>query len=473
MTDVVCFVGLLRQTMRMPSLRLGGRTIPDFFDWGSNGAINLLMDESRAETTWLHPDDPANAINLQFALHRLTRNKTGVNRVSKIGLIIADQFASHPGILGCMFDLGFNTSDIGNMSPTFTNVPREGCAIFLDAITRLRPDPVEFRRELVFTAIHELGHVFNLWHIENRRNFMATSPRGPVTLPPAAFRFHEPQHISFLERADESRFVWPGGSLFGDRGPHGPRGDNPYNGMATPSRVKLHISINQNDFWYFEPIELDIRLSLKKGERAVLLPDEIDPGYERFGIHITRPDGTSFWYRSPRIFCRNAGLISITPGKPFVRDVSIFGQSGGYTFSAPGIYKIQAFLKLPGAVVVRSNVVECNLKTPLPAKNTRFQQQLRLLTSPDVGQMLYHRSGRLPNVTFQTIEDFSHKYRKEYVGQNANYALARWIWQNKRLIKARPSLIQKATDLAKTALDSGLMSAGRAKNLSACRDSYS
>jgi hypothetical protein len=116
----------------------------------------------------------------------------------------------------------------------FTSVPREGCAIFLDAIRDIRPLIGSFEREVVFTAIHELGHVFNLWHINDIKNFMSTSD-GEDVYPPTAYNFRR-EHRMCLHGAQDDLNFRPGGSIFREQGFNAPVEENPFN------KVQIHAS---------------------------------------------------------------------------------------------------------------------------------------------------------------------------------------------------------------------------------------
>ncbi len=233
MLDVTCYCGRLRPQLDLSfSLSLAGKSISEYFRYGSmdqNGVpdINLQIDTTSRYNNSIIPDErPTTAFYLQNALMRLTQNPLNTNKVNNIGLILADRFESRPGVLGFMFDLGFNPSGIDSVNSIYTDVPREGCAIFLNAIRQIRPSDDAFSKETVFTAIHELGHVFNLWHLENPKTFMATS-NNSTPYPETAYYFHK-SHRDYLHQASVNSHVWPGGSHFDERTIADPSFNNPF-----------------------------------------------------------------------------------------------------------------------------------------------------------------------------------------------------------------------------------------------------
>jgi hypothetical protein len=159
-------------------------------------------------------------------------------------------------------------------------------------------------------------------------------------------------------------FVLPGPrrSHFGTRPQGFPSGDQhpfagPYEGRAG---LAMKIGLSHKNFWPFEPVELDVELSLSRGQsKPVAVPDEIDPGYPSFQIWITRPDGERFRYRPQTRFCYPNGERLIARAQPFRRDISIFRQAGAYTFTIPGRYQVQAALRLRTGQFLLSNARPC------------------------------------------------------------------------------------------------------------------
>ena len=312
--ELTCFVGLFKANIRLApaSLMLDGRSIATYFAEGSASlgepAIDLTIDTvSRPDDGQVENDVVTNALSLQSALKKTVRNGTQ-GPVRRIGLLVADRWVGDKSALGLMFDVGFNPSSWREVPRRYRRVPREGCAIFLDAIRDLRPSDSAFSDEVTYTALHELGHVFNLWHTTNPRGFMTRSGRNGVN-PERAFI---PDHRQFLSRCDQSDIVWPGGRPFESRNGLGPVGDDVRNRPATTSPLKLRVSTSQKSFWAVEPVELDIELRLSEhSRRRISVPNEVDPGYERFQLWIDEPDDHRRRYRSPRRYCLNAGRLQV------------------------------------------------------------------------------------------------------------------------------------------------------------------
>lgn len=465
MLQLTCFVGRLRNNIDFPfPLTLMNRTIQQYLNTGSLDAsgqahINMQVDEiSRVNAGLINSDVPTNAVYLQQSLAAITQNPVNISQVRNVGVILADRYEHRPGLLGLMFDYGFNPSNIAPVTAAFRSVPREGCAIFLNAIRDMRGINSDFNKEVVFTAIHELGHVFNLGHINSPRNFMSTSDVSAV-YPPTAYFFHKTHNFK-LQRAETDEHVYPGGSNYDEGGPAGLAENDPFSDQFVIEDLTLKIHTNQEEFWHFEPVELDI--SIQSKSKKYILEDKVDPGYENLIIHINRPDGTIFKYRSPRIYCQNHAKITVKPGQPFLRDISIFGQSGGYTFSTPGEYKIRAVFKSGRNVRIISNTLSINVKAIKPFSQ-KFSKMETLLSHHDIARLLYHRSGKYRKSSIVALEAFARSQSRTELGNNVLYALAKFmVHRNKKLSTAQKN---KLSYTIKQIQDSGKLSHNKLKNL--------
>ncbi|WP_310278267.1 hypothetical protein [Flavobacterium piscis] len=426
-------------------------------DMGVPG-INLLMDQlSRINTSIIGPNAKTDTFHLQEALRRLTRNDVFNRNIDSIGLLFADRFYGHAGVFGYMFDQGFDPEGIERVDQVFHMLPREGCVVFLDEIRDHR-NSGDYANEVMFTAIHELGHVFNLWHIEDKLNFMKTSSPDRSAYGSEAQLFTRNHRLRLHNATDP--YVRPGGKPYSTWGMGGPPANNPFKETQKEQYLKLEIEILQNEFWYFEPIEMDIRLSAIVKGKVFEVPDELDPGYERFCIYITRPDGTVTKYKSTKHFCHNNGTLKISSGEGFQRDISIFGQSGGYTFEGDGLYSVECFFK-PYQTWIRSNTIEVNVKSPLP-RSQSYSKIKNLFSNSQTAKLLYYRSGYYSQEIIRELTQQSKKKRGGHLTANLSYALACYI---SKYETAGNSSKKLAALLVNNALDSGNLSLNRTKNL--------
>jgi hypothetical protein len=280
--------------------------------------------------------------------------------------------------------------------------PRQGCAVFQTAILAAMstgPGDPAFRDFVAFTAIHEIGHAFNLWHVDGN-SFMQPHPNPPNVGTCDFDNSSQNSQYDYLALASDAtyaNFVLPGGTPFGVRA-DGFKGDD--DAFAIPSvpigKLSLKIALSHNTFWSFEPVELDIELSIAGSKpKTIDLPDELDPGYRSFQIWITRPNGERFRFRPQFRFCQSNGRRSITKDKPFRRDISIFRQSGGYTFSTPGQYQVEAIFVPESGPILKSNKVECQV-LPAKPKSATWKNSRNILQTSEAQKILRYKH-RLPS----------------------------------------------------------------------------
>jgi hypothetical protein len=450
--------------MQWPPPLLNGSTIAQHLAGAAiNAAGSPVIDVAIGDTSSsLGPGaSGVDLFELHNALRNLTSNIVG-QPVSSLGLVLAGRFAPRPHAFGFMFDLGFGES--GDVS--FHVFPREGCAVFVDAIREHRPVSADFHTQVAFTTIHELGHLFNLWHIESPANFLATSP-AVTPHPPCAFYFHA-DHSRFLAEQAGSPFVVPGGADFGTRGPGFSQDDNPLEMPRSRSSLQLSIDVKQREFWHFEPVELDVTVSVSRSVTRAMLPDVIDPGYEAFAIWIEAPDGTRRRYRPVARFCDNLGRHTITARKPYRRDIPLFGQSGGYTFTAAGRHRLFCTLRL-GRRVLTSNSLDVSVK-PSEVGKTSYDRLARALRTPANAKLLFYKAATRPGVLAKELDEAAGAAEKA-TASNIRYSLARAILRaTPSASSTRRNYQRRAANLLRQALDSGQLGAVREAKASKCLD---
>lgn len=470
MTSITCAFGYLGG-VELPSApetwRFGGRDIGEIFSAESERDVRFVL--AGQPTVQLGTSSRAvDTFALHTALERLTGNTRERGPVSRVGVLYAGEYKPFPQMFGIMFDRGFVAPGADESSAQFNAVPREGCAVFVDAIEQFRKrDPAAVMAELQFTTVHELGHVFNLEHSQNTPNFMAASE---VEQPPDStyYQFVD-RHRGFLRQCSKQRCIAPGGSTYGDRADIGESFDPAQNGNAPArgalSELKLHVQVTQSSFWYCEPIELEISLALpKRSKDRCQVPDRVDPGYGEFAVWIEEPSGNRRRYCSPKFFCAPPHLRTITGAKPFSRDLSVFGQAGGYTFRRPGAHRLWATLRLSPRRMLTSNIINFELKPS--DKNWQEWRALEPLLRAGASLLYYRATHRLTRAR-NIVDQICATAPQSIAGATGRYALGR-AQARAALSARRPDRVvhaRSALDQLERAEGSGRLghhSAGRA-----------
>jgi hypothetical protein len=387
---------------------------------GSSNDIRLRLRDQLRESP-VGSSGVVGAYDLHEATLSLSRNPPPPERVRTVAVLFAGTY-SYPGrIFGIMFDRGFTTDDDPNANSDYTGHPREACAVFLDKIRAHRTPGEDFELETRFTTIHEVGHLFNLQHT-TRPCFMASSPPNAPHAEDTHFRFTDEQRQA-LSSCSTSSSVWPGGAHFGDTGPFSASNAKAGRRRKLLDGLELRVGLPNEAFWAFEPVELDVELRVRRGaNRRFQVPDRLDAGYEEFRVWIEEPNGERRIYRSPRHYCAAPARRAIGPGSGFERDISLFGESGGYTFRRAGVHRVWAEFMARRGEWLTSNVVECDV---LPADRSKLYSDARhFLSRANVSRLLYHR--RVPRrMRVSRLEDFVRSYpRWEGMGR-VEYGIGR------------------------------------------------
>jgi hypothetical protein len=470
MININCFVGLMNQGPLPPPLfldpmQLQGR-IGNIYQVSSGGDINLTMHPAVSVPNPAPPGYLVTGLDLHVCLARLI----GAPRqgpVTRVGLLLANFYQPFPKALGVMFDRGMPTVDDPNPAAQFVSVPREGCAVFLGAIAKLRPAPEAFDAEARFTAIHELGHVFNLPHTVDHLTFMSpSSPAGPY--PPGNVHF-DPRQCDWLAHCSTSPLVAPGGVPFGQVGPGGPL--DPYahfnmssrNGTATPVEfgLELTIGMKRREFWQFEPVDLDVGLSVMPGvQRQFRVPEMIDLGYSRFSIFVEEPTGERRRVRSVLRHCLHPHRMLVTPNRPYERDIAIFRDADGYVFRNAGIHRIQAIFQIGPHRTLHSNLLEVNVLPETSSDKARDAARVRL-ARPRARLVLYHKQDLPDRKGLKLLSGYLDDEKSTgSLATAVRYALGRAYLSPSAGSHAPPTKRQYARgrDELKQALDSGHLS---------------
>jgi len=397
-----------------------GNQIAAVFRSASSGRLRLTASSIDAALgglkTVVGPGD------LNKALDAITDNPGGL--VDELGLLFAERWNPNPSVLGVMFDTDKEADELSDVN----GIPREGCAVFVDAIRSFcvnqslgNPD-----RYIQRTAIHELGHCFNLQHDSSDDSFMSiTSP----TLAPTAFSEFLSTDAAFLCCADDLDVI-PGVVDFG----YGSVFDGPP-GVGTKSRKKLKLvaSVPRTELLPGEPLILDVKLCTSQGSRATYrVPNELDTGFDRMRVFVEQPYGARLRVRSRHQFCGFGGTYHIGPGKPLRNNVNLFSQGGRPIFDQPGHYSIHCefFLELPSGrqEVIASDPVEVDVMPWDRCKRLGMDAAARFLRQPAVAQFLEFRGElnrpRVHRAMQRFVDDHRSKRSALYIAFS-QYVLAR------------------------------------------------
>ena len=302
---------------------------------------------------------------------------------------------SRPKLAGIMFDQTWP-------------LPRQGSAVFVDTIRELVDDD---DRQVLRTAVHELGHALNLVHRFERAVGRADSTSF-MNYPQRYLRGgHSDDYwtrFAYTFDADELEFLrhGPRGSIRpGDAAFHSVRywrdtggGYVPYlpEVVQTELRLTLVPPLNGPLFAYGQPVLLGVTLE-NVGDTPVQFPsDPLDPKTGGLELLIRRVTGstddrsfagaTTFIPLMQACELEDESGVTLAPGGHLSNNVNLTFGSGGFAFAEPGTYQVLPLVSRPTPEgqdrLVVGDVLRIRIGYP---KDVGDEHDALVLTRPDVG----------------------------------------------------------------------------------------
>ncbi|WP_298960543.1 hypothetical protein [uncultured Methylobacterium sp.] len=319
-------------------------------------------------------------------------------------------------VLGIMYD----TQDTGG------SLPRQGLAVFLNAasLAGLRQeDPVRWRKQVLFTLAHEIGHALNLPHCSERgAAAVRTWMNNPFTFAggPRAFwdgfeNCFDATELGYLRHAPHIDIA-PGASNYAARQSRLIRGDAatldglvalagpdaPIRAAATLNPVKQRRAAEVPLYRFGEPVFLRFALT-NRGARSLRCPKSFDPSDGLLTVTVTRPDGRSRILRPAMALCQRYPEVRLKPRQTVAFD-GIFASfdSDGPLFDVPGRYRVTArFAGLPGPPLATP---PATLRVLHPTR----AEEIAAVTAwddPDLMRAIYLRQPLLARNRWQALVD--------------------------------------------------------------------
>jgi hypothetical protein len=320
------------------------------------------------------------------------------------------------GMSGLMFD------DVGAMQ-------RQGAAVFLDPFKNLEEGTR--RRNVLRTAVHELGHALNLVHSfqhgvlsefgQGDNPFMMPRPNS-LSIMNYAWRY--PHGHNRPEDWDGSAEYWArfcfnfddielahlrhhdrletmfGGEAFGYG--HGERKVEDLDKVLEANREsQLDLTLrgkqvegaNLYTYELLEPIHLELRVQCKgegnpfeQGEGTkVRLSEGIRLDSRLLAVYVRKPSGRTVRFRPLVTACSDTEWHEVVgPGVPFYRDLHLTYGKDGFYFDEPGNYVVWAVYFGGSRLTAYSEPLKVRVNAPSSKQEERF-----------AADYFDHRKGRL------------------------------------------------------------------------------
>jgi hypothetical protein len=271
-------------------------------------------------------------------------------------VLFARQHDMGSGLGGIMFD------DIG---PNH----RQGTAIFTNSFINNVPagdaNPGAWRARMHFwTAVHEMGHGFNLAHswqkqlgtpwiplsaASEARSFMnypySVSGGQSAFFSSFAFRFSD-QELLFMRHAP-SRFVEMGNANWFDHHGFEAPGTDVESGFA----LELKVDRTKLIYEFMEPVVAELRFTNVSGEPKIV-PDNLLQDMDNIAILTKKDDGIVKRWQAFAQYCQLPTAKVLLPGESLSESVFISVGTNGWNIDAPGHYSVQAAMQFDGQDLV-------------------------------------------------------------------------------------------------------------------------
>ncbi|WP_330286138.1 hypothetical protein [Streptomyces sp. NBC_00576] len=273
----------------------------------------------------------------------------------QVWTLFAGQHDMGPGLGGIMFD------DIGTAQ-------RQGCAVFSKSFISEQPpndpDPEAYVRRMRFwTAVHEIGHCFNLAHSWQKS---LPTPWIPLRDEPEALSFMNYPHrfnggpqaffsdFRFFFSEDELRFLRHAPARFVQQGnipwfDH--HGFEQARRSAGTGSLELTLRFNRSAdregayrFAMLEPVIGELKLTNTTGVPAMV--DRATLRSDNLSILVQREGTTEARVVQPYLrYCLRPEPVLLQPNESLYEQVVLSSGLGGWQISEPGAYRVYAALR--------------------------------------------------------------------------------------------------------------------------------
>lgn len=328
-----------------------------------------------------------------------------------------------PGMGGIMFD------SIGR--------ERQGTAIFYDSFISEPPpgDPnaaAHVARMRFWTAVHEMGHAFNLLHSWQKalgtpwlplanepeaRSFMnypyRVTGKVPAFFADFEYRFTA-EELLFLRHAPR-QFVQMGNAAFASS--HGFEQAR----VSPDPDLALVIRFNRPRplFEFMEPVVAEVKLTnVSRSPRVV--DQTLLANLHELSIMVRKDGGEAREYHGFATCCREARPVVLQPGDSLYNSVYLAAGANGVDLAEPGYYTLQAMLSLESEDIV-SAPVRVRIAPPRGYDEEYLAQDF---FCEDVARVMSFDGSRVLDGANDTLREVSARLQGSAVARHAAIALA-------------------------------------------------
>jgi len=350
---------------------------------------------------------------------------------------------------------------------------RQGTAIFTDSfiqdVPAGDPNPAAWRQRMVFwTAIHEMGHAFNLAHSWQKALGTPQAPGDPwipLANEPEArsfmnypfrvaggqasffadfrFRFSDSE-LQFMRHAPR-RFVQMGNAnWFVNHGFEAPSAHE-QSGAWT---LKLRPNRESNRFAFLEPVKLELKLTNSGGQPVMVEPDMLTDG-KHISLLVAKKGAPARLWAPFMTQCHESHWKALAPGESLYGEQFVGATTSGWLIDEPGLYTVQAAVDM-GSEVVVSNVLEIIVGTPESVAEEKLAPDW---FTEDVARVLAFQGAPALEKATDTVRAVAEQAAGTPAAIHAAVALSSPLLRDFKVLAdgEEPKLVAKAADVGKAA----------------------
>lgn len=352
---------------------------------------------------------------------------------------------------------------------------RQGTAIFNDSFIANAPagDPnaaAWVQRMIFWTAVHEMGHSFNLAHSWQKQHPPAWGTSWiPLANEPEArsfmnypfrvaggqaaffsnfeFRFSDSE-LLFMRHAPE-RFVQMGNANWFDN--HGFQG-----ALVLPQptySLELRVNRERPIFEYLEPVTLELKLTNTSSELQ-LVDEKLLSTSAALTVVIKKQNQPAQQFVPFAHYCYLPKKKVLRPGESIYDSLFVSAGINGWDIAEPGNYAIQATIQVNGEDIISQPL---NLRVAPPRS---FEEELLAqdFFTEDVGRVVAFDGSRYLESGTNTLREVVSKLHDRRVAIHANIALANSLVTDYKQLVADDEALRIAIKKPKTEEASNLLS---------------
>lgn len=332
---------------------------------------------------------------------------------------------------------------------------RQGTAVFNDSFIK-QPPPADIHpaawvdRMKFWTAVHEIGHTFNLAHSWQKVHPPSWGTSWtPLTNEPEArsfmnypynvsggesaffadfeYRFSD-QELLFMRHAPE-RFVQQGNAAWFDH-----HGFEQTRRSANP-RLSLEVRVNRPKATYefMEPVVVELKLKNISSDLQVI-DDRYLATSDRVTVIIRKEGRPARQFNPFAQYCWQSGHTVLPSGESVYESLFVSAGKGGWDLAEPGHYLVQAALHLDGEDII-SPPLAIRVAPPNGYDEEFLAQDL---FTDDVGRVLAFDGTRTLGSANDILREISDRLPNRRVAIHTKIALACPMAQNYKSLRVDP-----------------------------------